>query len=686
MSANLLAQETSPYLLQHKDNPVHWRPWGANALMEARLANKPILLSVGYAACHWCHVMAHESFEDPQTAMVMNELFVSIKVDREERPDIDTIYQSALALIGEQGGWPLTMFLTPNGEPFWGGTYFPPVARYNRPAFRDLLAKVAEVYRTQPDMVAQNVAKLRESLAKLGQSQSGALIPATMMDRIADRILQEVDKTHGGLGSAPKFPHASHYELLWRAYLRSRNEAFRDAVVVSLDKMSQGGIYDHLGGGYARYSTDQFWLVPHFEKMLYDNAQMIDILTLVWQETRSPLYAARIAETIGWVLREMIAQNGSTGGGGFAATLDADSEGVEGKFYVWSEAEIDAVLGADASLFKGYYDVRPGGNWEGHTILNRTHRPQWPDESTDSKLAEARRKLLAARDKRVRPGWDDKVLADWNGMMIAALANAGIVFERDDWVAAAMRAFAFVATAMSDGDRLMHSIRHGVTRGTGMLDDYAQMARAALALHEISGEQKYLDRAEAWVGALDRHFWDGQNGGYYFTADDAEGLIVRTRAAHDNATPSGNGIAAGVLARLWYVTGKAAYRARAEALVSAFAGEIANNFFPLPTLLNNNLLLQHAVQVVVVGADSDPALAALLEAVYGVSLPDRIVTVVGPVGRLADSHPAFGKTAIENKATAYVCVGATCSLPMTDPRQLTAALQNSRTITEAAND
>jgi uncharacterized protein YyaL (SSP411 family) len=678
MSANLLAQETSPYLLQHKDNPVHWRPWGPEALMEARLSNKPILLSVGYAACHWCHVMAHESFEDPQTAQVMNELFVSIKVDREERPDIDTIYQSALALIGEQGGWPLTMFLTPNGDPFWGGTYFPPEPRYGRPAFRDILAKVAEVYRTQPDAIAQNVTNLREALGKLGQSQAGALIPASLVDRIADRILQEFDKVHGGLGTAPKFPHASHYELIWRAYLRSGNAQYRDPVILSLDKMSQGGIYDHLGGGFARYSTDQYWLVPHFEKMLYDNAQMVEILTLVWQETRSPLYAACIAETIGWVLREMIAD-----GGGFAATLDADSEGVEGKFYVWSEAEIDSVLGADSSLFKSYYDVRPGGNWEGHTILNRTHRPQWPDDTTNAKLAESRQKLLAARDKRVRPGWDDKVLADWNGLMIAAMAQAGVVFEREDWVAAAIRAFDYVVMTMSVRGRLMHSIRRSTKRGAGMLDDYAQMARAALMLFEISGEQKYLEHAEAWVATLDAHFWDDANGGYFFTADDAEGLIVRTRAAHDNATPSGNGTMAGVLARLWFVTGKDAYRARAEALISAFAGEISRNFFPLPTLLNSNLLLQHGTQIAIIGEDSDPGLAALLEAVYGVSLPDRIVTVAAPGETLPETHPAFGKTAVGGKATAYVCVGTVCSLPITEPDPLIAALKASRVIASA---
>ena len=684
MPANLLAQETSPYLLQHKDNPVHWRPWGPDALSEAKRINKPILLSVGYAACHWCHVMAHESFEDPATAAVMNELFVSIKVDREERPDIDTIYQSALALIGEQGGWPLTMFLTPEGEPFWGGTYFPPEPRYGRPAFRDILAKVEEVYRTNPAAIAQNVSSLRDSLRKLAQSQRGALVPASMVDRIAERMLQEFDEVNGGIGSAPKFPHASHYELLWRAYLRGGDQRFRDAVTLSLDKMCQGGIYDHLGGGFARYSTDAVWLVPHFEKMLYDNAQMIEILTLVWQETRAPLYEARIAETIGWVLREMIAPDHGGQGGGFAATLDADSEGEEGKFYVWTEAEIDDLLGSEAPLFKGYYDVRPGGNWEGLTILNRTHRPLWPDTATAERLAEARHELLKARERRVRPGWDDKVLADWNGMMIAAMANAGAVFEREDWVAAAMRAFEFVTSAMRDPahdgveHRLVHSIRRGTARGTGMLDDYAQIARAALTLYELSGESKYLAQAERWVAALDRHFWDETNGGYFFTADDAEGLIVRTRNAHDNATPSGNGVIAGVLARLFYLTGKDHYRARSEAVIAAFAGELARNFFPLPTLLGSNLFLQHAVQVVVTGDESDPAVADLIETAYRVSLPDRVLLVVGPDDSLPANHPARGKTPLGGVATAYVCVGTVCSLPLTHPDTLLTELRRAR--------
>ena len=667
---NLLGQETSPYLLQHAHNPVHWRPWGDQALGEARSANKPILLSIGYAACHWCHVMAHESFESATTASLMNDLFVNIKVDREERPDLDQIYQSALALLGEQGGWPLTMFLTPAGEPFWGGTYFPPTARYGRPGFPDVLRGIAQVYGQDPEKVHKNVTVLRDALAKLSQPNPGGGVSIELLDQIAARLNREVDLFNGGIGSAPKFPQPTIFELLWRAWLRTRQPPFRQAVLTTLHAMCQGGIYDHLGGGFARYSTDEHWLAPHFEKMLYDNAQLVDLLTMVWQETREPLFATRVAETIGWVLREM-----RSAGGGFSATIDADSEGEEGKFYVWTEAEIDALLGRDAALFKAFYDVTSGGNWEGHTILNRRDHEAEPDAAEEAVLARCRAILFAARAKRVPPGLDDKVLADWNGLMIAALARAAQVFVRPEWLDAARHAFAFVPGAMVENGRLRHAYRQGRLAHPATLDDHANMARAALALYEATGERPFLDRAHGWVADLDAHYWDGASGGYFFTADDTSDLIARTKTVTDNAVPAGNGTILGVLARLHFLTGDGAYRERAEALITLFSGELARNFFPLSTFLNNAELLQAAVQIVIVGDRGAARSQALINAACQESLPTAVITVLAPEKSLPASHPASGKGLVDGKPAAYVCRGPVCSLPLTAPAALTQALR-----------
>jgi len=669
MSQNNLGAETSPYLLQHADNPVHWQPWSEATLAAAKASDRPILLSIGYAACHWCHVMAHESFENAETAALMNELFVNIKVDREERPDLDAIYQHALALLGQQGGWPLTMFLNPDGQPFWGGTYFPPESRWGRPGFRDVLRGIADVYRTKPDKVTQNATALTDGLHQLFAGRAGDVLSVELADRAALAMLRQFDMTHGGIGSAPKFPNPPALKFVWRAWRRTGNTSLRDAVLLTLDKMSQGGIYDHLGGGYARYSTDAVWLAPHFEKMLYDNAQLLDLLVSAWQDTKKPLYEARIRETIGWVLREMIAD-----GGGFASTLDADSEGEEGRFYVWTEAEVDALLGADAAAFKAAYDVTPDGNWEGHTILNRTQRPEPLSEAEEARLARCRDVLLAARASRVRPGWDDKVLADWNGLMIAALANAGFVFGERAWIEAAVRAFDFVRTTMQRDGRLFHAWRAGRLQHAATLDDYADMARAALALHEATGADSYVAAARGWVEVLDRHYWDAAGGGYYFTADDAPALILRTKSGADNATPAGNGVIAAVLARLYHLTGEDPWRARAEATIRAFSGDVAQNFFPLATLFNASELLQRAQQIVVVADPGDADAEALLDAVRGRSLPNRILMRVAPGRALPAAHPAHGKGQAGGRATAYVCVGTTCSLPIADPQALAAAL------------
>jgi len=671
---NALALETSPYLLQHTDNPVDWRPWGEAAFAEARARNVPVLLSVGYAACHWCHVMAHESFEHDAIAGVMNDLFVNIKVDREERPDLDTIYQSALSMLGQQGGWPLTMFLTPDAEPFWGGTYFPPTSRWGRPGFTDVLRGVADTYARDPDKVRQNVTALGEALARLAENRTGTVLDEETLAQIADRLLREVDPAWGGIGQAPKFPQMAIMDLLWRRWLDTGRTPFRTAVTHTLTQMCQGGIYDHLGGGFARYSVDEQWLVPHFEKMLYDNAALIDMLTLVWQETREPLYEQRVRETAAWVLREMIATAHDGIGGGFASTLDADSEGAEGRFYVWSRDEIEELLGDHADLFCRTYDVSAHGNWEETNILNRRHDTVLKDLATEATLSACRSVLLARRDRRVRPGWDDKVLADWNGMMIAALANAGSVFAMPAWVAAATQAFDFVAGHMQVDGRLRHAWRLGRLGPPGTLDDHAHMARAALALFEATGEMRFLAAARGWADVVDRHFWDADRGGHFLTADDAERLIVRTKTAYDNPMPSGNGTMLGVLARLWHLTGDARYGDRAADLEAAFAGEVARNFFPLATFINASRLLQDAVQIVIVGDPADPATAALRRTVLDRCLPERILVPVSPGADLPPDHPAAGKGVVGGAPAAYVCRGQTCSPPVVDPMALAALL------------
>jgi uncharacterized protein YyaL (SSP411 family) len=685
---NQLDGETSPYLLQHKDNPVHWMPWGPEAFARAKEENKPILLSVGYAACHWCHVMAHESFENDDIANLMNELYINIKVDREERPDVDNIYQTALAMLGEHGGWPLTMFLTPDAEPFWGGTYFPPTARYGRPGFSEILRAIANTYNTEHDKILKNVTALRDGLKNISEARGGTGLSMAKLDDVADIALSMVDSVHGGTTGAPKFPQPAFFQFLWRAYKRTGELFYREAVTLTLDKICQGGIYDHLGGGFARYSTDPIWLAPHFEKMLYDNAQLIELLTAAWQETQSPLYEARIRETIDWALREMRAPaDGPLDKPyGFTSAYDADSEGEEGKFYVWSEAEIDALLGDDAETFKEAYDVTPYGNWENKTILNRSKNPGLGDTGFEASLAAMRGKLLAVRNRRVWPSWDDKVLADWNGLVIAALAQAGACFGEKNWIDAAKNAFTFVCENMRDGanehDRLFHAWRDGKAKHPAIIDDYANMARAALVLFEVSGEAAYLQQARQWVASADAHHWDEKDGGYFLPADDTGDLIVRAKTIHDNATPTGNGTMVEVLARLYYLTGETHFRDRADKIVQVFCGEDLQPMIAMPVLLAGYELLEKAVQTVIVSDRNDDVAEALLNTVFSAPVPNRILMQIDPGTPLADHHPAAGKGQIDGKPTAYVCIGPACSLPITETADLQAALTGNGATTE----
>jgi uncharacterized protein len=673
-AGNRLGRETSPYLLQHRDNPVNWWAWGPEALAEAKRTGKPILLSVGYAACHWCHVMAHESFEDEETARVMNDLFVNIKVDREERPDVDAIYMAALHELGEQGGWPLTMFLTSDAEPFWGGTYFPKESRYRRPAFVNVLKEIAHVYRDEQGKVRQNAEALKDRLSpKFDEGNPEAIPGDAALADLARRLLQLVDPTHGGLTGAPKFPQSGFFNFLWRAGLRYRLPNPLEAVTLTLTHIAQGGIYDHLGGGFARYSVDERWLVPHFEKMLYDNALLLELMTEVWRETKSPLLTMRVSETVEWLLREMVTEEG-----GFASSLDADSECEEGKFYVWSLAEIEKVLGPeDARLFAEIYDVTPEGNFEGHNILNRLNNLELRDQAAEAQLTLMREKILTRRASRVRPGFDDKVLADWNGLMIGSLAKAADAFDRPDWLAAAERALAFVSARMISGVRLLHSYRAGEVKAPATATDYANMIRCALALANVTGNVDYLNRARAWTQVLDHHYWAEGHGGYFLTADDTDDLIVRTINALDDATPNANGTMVSNLMTLYSWTGEERYRDRAEAIVRGFSGDLSRNVFAHTGLLTAALdLSAHAQIVIVVPEDGDAR--ELRRALANVSLPGAAVQELKAGDSVPANSPAHGKKAIDNKPTAYVCIGLQCSMPVTEPAALVKTVKEAR--------
>jgi uncharacterized protein YyaL (SSP411 family) len=665
---NALAEATSPYLLQHQDNPVGWREWNEATLALARAENKPILLSVGYAACHWCHVMAHESFENPEIAALMNRDFVNVKVDREERPDLDTVYQQALALMGQQGGWPLTMFLTPDGEPFWGGTYFPPEPRYGRPGFPQLLEQVAELWRGGSERVRSNREALGQALRRLSAPEAGAVPPPALAGQVARRVAEQFDTINGGLAGAPKFPQAPILRLIWETALRTGDRTLRHRVVHTLARISQGGIHDHLGGGYARYSVDAHWLVPHFEKMLYDNAQLLELLGSAWAATGEPLFAARAEETVAWLWREMMVE------GAFASSLDADSEGEEGRFYVWDAAEIDRLLGGDAPAFRLAYGVTDAGNWEGKNVLHRLHEPGLPPADEAGRLARCRRVLLEARERRVRPGRDDKILADWNGLMIAALAEAAGHLGRPGWLELARSAFDAVLRRMGEGDRLFHSWRAGRRLPMAFLDDYAQMSRAALALFQQTGERRYLDQARAWVERCRRDFRDEANGGYFLSAATPDAPIVRPKNAHDGPTPAANGTLAAVAATLWHLTGEDAYRAQAEEILTAFAGDARSSAFNHATLLLAATVLAEPVQVVVVGDEATPGFAELFAAAAAATVPARILQRVPPGRELPASHPAAGKRLLDGRAAAYVCIGSTCEAPVADPVALRARL------------
>jgi uncharacterized protein YyaL (SSP411 family) len=656
---NRLKDASSPYLLQHRDNPVHWWEWGPEAFAEARARNKPVLISIGYAACHWCHVMAHESFEDQAVAAVMNDLFVNIKVDREERPDVDHVYMSALHALGEQGGWPLTMFLTPEGEPFWGGTYFPKEPRFGRPGFVQILHEISRIYTGEPERIRHNATALRDHLAKADQADGGTLARADL-DQLGARLAEIMDAENGGLPGAPKFPNPPILEFLLRHAGRTGDGNARARFLLTMERMALGGIHDHLGGGFARYSVDDRWLVPHFEKMLYDNAQLLELYGVAYAETKRRVFRDAAEGIVAWLEREM-----TVPGGAFASSLDADSEGEEGRFYVWSAAEVREVLGLDADLFSKVYDVTEPGNWEGTNILNRLISGEAPP-AVEERLKEMRERLLAYRATRVRPGLDDKVLADWNGLMIAALVRAAPLLDHPEWVDLARKAYGFIRESMSRDGRLGHSWRGGSLIFPGFALDHAAMMRAALALHEATADDTYLRDAEAWRDVLLDDFLVPETGALAMTARGADPLVVRPQPTHDDAVPNANGVFAEALVRLAQITEAAPDHRRTEEMLTRLLGVARSAPLGHTSILNALDLHLRGVSILVTGHDT----AALLEAALRLPYPVRSVRLLTKPGSLDPDHPARALAESGAGPQALVCAGTRCSLPVTDPAAL----------------
>ncbi len=680
---NRLARETSPYLQQHADNPVDWFPWGPEALQLAKSSNRPILLSVGYSACHWCHVMAHESFEDPAVAAVMNRLFVNIKVDREERPDLDQIYQSAHQMLTQRnGGWPLTLFLTPDGTPFSGGTYFPKEARYNLPGFPEVCEAMAEAYQTRGDDIAKQNTQLRAAFARM--QPSGATHHSVFSrEPLAIALAQtkrSFDPRHGGFGGAPKFPHPAEIEFCLREYANNGDAEALSIASVTLEQMAKGGIFDHLGGGFSRYSVDASWTIPHFEKMLYDNGPLLRLYADVWLISGNPRFAEAANMTADWVMREMQSPEGA-----YYSSLDADSEHVEGKYYVWTPDEVRGLLEADEyAVVAAHFGLDQAPNFEHeHWHLRVTCELEVVARELGKTLKEcadlleaARVKLFIAREKRVRPGRDDKVLVSWNALMIEGMARAAMVFERPDCLTSAARAISFISGHMRDGDKLFATYKDERAHLNAYLDDYAYLLKALLTLLEVEFRIEWLRFAEELADALLEGFEDTEAGGFFFTRHDHEHLLSRPKTGYDNATPSGNAVAAFALQRLAHVTGEMRYAAAAERTLALFYEGLANPGCASMLMALAEWLTPVATVVITGPAPARAAWRRELAKHY------RPAVMIFSVENANSLPPALAKPASppgEAKAMAWVCQGTTCLPPIADLKELVTALTPERT-------
>ena len=678
---NRLIDETSPYLLQHAENPVDWYPWGDDALNRAREEDRPILLSIGYSACHWCHVMERESFENEDIAALMNEHFVNIKVDREERPDLDAVYMEAVQMMTGSGGWPMTVFLTPEGRPYYGGTYFPPEDRMGMPGFPRLLAAASQAYHTNKGEIERVTRQLAEQMGRTGQMPRG-FTPLTteVMHNAYSQLATQFDHLNGGFGSAPKFPQPMTPEFLLRYHRHGFNERALEMVELTLHKMAYGGMYDQVGGGFHRYSTDAYWLVPHFEKMLYDNALLARLYLHAWQITGNGLYRRITEETLDYVLREMTDPSG-----GFYSAQDADSEGVEGKFFVWTPDELRPLLGDDAELVMGYYGVTEGGNFEGANILNVARPPEdyarqrgvSADALADA-VERARSVLLPVREERIHPLLDDKVLTSWNGLMLRSFAEAGAALGRGDYLDAARRNAGFLLDNMRDADgRLLRTWRNGQAKLLGYLEDYACLADGLVSLHEATLEPRWLQEAVRVADGMIALFWDDQASGFYDTGIDHETLVVRPRDVFDNAQPCGGSVATDVLLRLAVVTGNDDYSAKGVTPLRALQQLLGRA--PAATghwLGALDFYVSLPKEIVIVGQTEHPSTAEMLAEVGSRFLPNRVIVGVSdPAAPPLQDSPLLEQRGMQDGApTAYVCEHYVCQLPVTDAAALGAQL------------
>ena len=681
MNPNRLAHESSPYLLQHANNPVDWHPWGDEAFEKAKADDKPVLLSIGYSSCHWCHVMAHESFEDESIAQLMNEHFVNIKADREERPDVDAVYMRAVVAMTGRGGWPLTVFLTPEGRPFFGGTYFPPESRHGLPAFRQVLLSVSRSYQERRDDILRSAQDIVAHIVTRDLSPTAPDVELTplILDRAVKRLSQQFDATHGGFGGAPKFPQAMTLDFLLRDYHRSGNSLALRIVERSVEKMARGGIYDQLGGGFHRYSVDERWLVPHFEKMLYDNALLSRLYLRVYHVTGKPLYRRIAEETLEYVSREM-----TSPAGGFFSAQDADSEGEEGKFFVWTPDEITSALGdEEASLFNQYFAVTETGNFEGKNVLSVprdsdvvAHLAGVPMEHLEDVISRGREKLFSIREQRVRPHRDEKVITSWNGLMLASFAEAARVLDEERYRQVAIRNADFILQELRRDGQLYRIHSAGGPKIRAHLEDYACLADGLLALYEATFDQRWFLEARALADAMIPRFKDSLGAGFYDT-DGGEALITRPRTWEDGALPSGNSIAADVLLRLAALTGDAQYDRLAEGILTVMSSTMSQHPLAFGHLLSVlDFYLSAPEEIAIVGDLASHETRELLKVVYETYRPSKVVAVGLPNDDGEAAVPLLaGRRQLDGRATAYVCQHFACQQPVTEPEALAVAME-----------